>query len=192
MGKRLCFMAGVVSFIAFFGMGLAFSQEAVVPQEDAAVIEPAPAAGLEEGQEMQWVWGEVFNLNPANNEITLKYFDYDTDQDKEILLVADSDTLYENTPSLSGIRLGDNVSIDYMVDNKGGRPVNMARNITLEPEEEIAPEEGDQPVQGDDAQMLLEEGNQPAGAGELFQEEGQLPQDQPMVLPEAGNEPPLE
>lgn len=192
MGKRLCLMVGAVSFIVFFGMGLAFSQETAAPQEDAAVTEPALAAGAEEGQEMQWVWGEVSNLNPASNEITLKYFDYDTDQDKDIVLAADNDTLYENTPSLNGIRLGDNVSIDYMVDTKSGKPVNMAKNITLEPEEEIAPEEGDQPVQGNDPQMLFDEGNQPAETGELFQGEGQLPQDQPMVLPETGNEPPLE
>ena len=186
MGRRIGLILAAAFFIVFFSIGLGFSQETDVQENEAApeqaVLEEAPAqepvVEADEGADTQWVWGEVVNASQSSSEITLKYFDYDTDQDKEITIAVDPDTLYENASSLSGIKKGDNVSIDYVVVGGGEKPKNLAKNITLEPEEaagtegegqqimvpeeEMQPVEGekDLPVQEDEAGMENETGGQ--------------------------------
>ncbi len=91
----------------------------------------------EEIEEIEWVWGDVVALD--ENQITVKYLDYETDEEKEIMVVCDLETEFENISLISEIKVGDSVSIDYVV--REGK--NIAKFISVEKietlEEEILP-----------------------------------------------------
>lgn len=98
-------------------------QDAVMRQE--LIQPPAP----QDESEMQWVWGEVVSVDAQNKAITVKYLDYETDQEKDMTINVDDKTVYDNVKSLDGIAPKDTLSIDYIVtaDN-----LNLARNISKE------------------------------------------------------------
>ena len=106
--------------------------EALAQVEAAPAAKPAEEAKVE--PEIQWVWGEVVSTNPINNEVLVKYVDYDTDSEKEITISADDKTTYENAKSIDEIKVGDSVSIDYEISADGK---NLAKNISLEKPETI-------------------------------------------------------
>ncbi|MFH0827507.1 MAG: hypothetical protein V1923_06480 [Candidatus Omnitrophota bacterium] len=83
----------------------------------------------EGGGNIQWVWGDVMNVDKQNKALAVKYLDYETDQDKEISVGIDDKTIFENVLSLDEIKAGDVVSIDYSVDPIGK---NVAKNISVE------------------------------------------------------------
>ncbi|MDD5166198.1 MAG: hypothetical protein PHQ57_02270 [Candidatus Omnitrophica bacterium] len=123
--------------LLFINLGLASSQE------DAAVKEKLVKA-TEAEPEIQWVWAEVVSVNIEKNEVKIKYFNYETDEEKEIDIAVDNKTTYENIKSINELKIGDTLSIDYVVSPEGK---DIARNISVEkPEaslsgpEKIAPE----------------------------------------------------
>jgi hypothetical protein len=85
--------------------------------------------GVKAEPEIQWVLGEVISTNPINNELLVKYVDYDTDTEKEIIIGADDKTTYDNAKSMDEIKVRDSVSVDYAVSADGK---NLALNISLE------------------------------------------------------------
>lgn len=91
-----------------------------------------PAPSLE--NDIQWAWGDVVSLDVPAKTVTIKYLDYETDQEKELVLTVDEKTTFENIKALEEIKLKDTLSIDYMVtiDNK-----NIAKNISLEKPDEL-------------------------------------------------------
>ena len=105
---------------------------------------PAPLPG----NDVQWAWGDVVNLDIAAKTVTIKYLDYETDQEKELVLTVDEKTAFENLKALEEIKLKDTLSIDYTltIDSK-----NIAKNISfekpdelpasLEPKEDLQPKE---------------------------------------------------
>ncbi|MFH1281602.1 MAG: hypothetical protein ABIH91_02665, partial [Candidatus Omnitrophota bacterium] len=108
----------------------------VVCAEEAVVEESGPEADisnqqavLEKESDMQWAWGEVMNLDNQAGTVTLKYLDYETDQEKELVLVVDEKTTFENINDFGQLKPGDALSIDYTAgaDNK-----NIAKNISFE------------------------------------------------------------
>lgn len=122
-------LAGIFFFLF---LPLAFSQQEA-PQ---AAQPPAPE------EEVSWLWGEVKAVDPAALSLTVMYMDYQTDEEKEMVLTIDARTHFEAINGLSGIKVGDTASIDYAVE--GGR--NVARNISIEtieamPEAPAQPEE---------------------------------------------------
>ncbi|MCM8800084.1 MAG: hypothetical protein NC900_05110 [Candidatus Omnitrophica bacterium] len=87
-------------------------------------------------EEFQWIWGEVISVDTNNKQINIKYFDYETDTEKEMLISIDENTTYEGVNSLLEIKPEDTVSIDYVIkDNK-----NIARLITIEKPQDTATE----------------------------------------------------
>lgn len=98
--------------------------------EGQAGPDPAVATVTQENiaPNTQWVWGEVTSVDAPGKAVTLKYLDYETDQEKELLLTADESTVYENIKSLDEIKPKDNLSVDYTPEN--GK--NMAKSINLE------------------------------------------------------------
>ena len=113
-------------------------QETVTQQPAPQEIVPPQAPVV--AQEMQWLWGEVVNLDLQNNLILVKYLDYETDQEKEATVSVDEKTTYENIGSIGELNQNDAVSIDYIVTADGK---NIARAVSLEkPDETIEiPEE---------------------------------------------------
>jgi len=88
-----------------------------------------PPAALEKEGEAQWVWGEVVSLDAQAKAITLKYLDYETDQEKELTLLVDDRTSFENVKNLDEIKAKDTLSVDYVSEPENK---NIAKNISLE------------------------------------------------------------
>jgi len=108
------------------------SQEITIPQNPATIMPPSES-------ETQWIWGEVVLMDPAAKSLTIKYLDYETDQEKEMVIGVDEKTSYENIKSIDEIKLKDILSIDYI---SGAEGKNTAKNISLEkPESAPAPQE---------------------------------------------------
>jgi hypothetical protein len=82
--------------------------------------------------DVEWLWGEVVSVDAAKNEITVKYLDYETDQEKEMTLTADEKTAYENIKSIAEVKPKDTVSIDYTLNPEGK---SIAKNISVEKSE---------------------------------------------------------
>lgn len=108
---------------------------AVPPVKVTETQESLPAATTE--LETQWVWGEITALDTQNKEVTINYFDYETDTEKELKLSINDNTKYENINSMNDLKLHDTISVDYVLGADGKY---VARNISVEkPEESTAP-----------------------------------------------------
>lgn len=121
----------------------AFAEDAAVVAEDAAVVAENPAAipsepvvitssqqtPSQKESDIQWAWGEVVNLDSEAKKVTLKYFDYETDQEKDLVLVVDEKTTFENIQDFNALKLKDTLSIDYVI---GADDKNIAKNINFE------------------------------------------------------------
>jgi len=105
---------------------LAFSQEQTPLN--------APASDNQAESDTQWLWGEVVSIEVPRNMLLVKYLDYDTEQEKEMVISVNDKTAYENVKSVMEIKLHDAVSIDYVL---GAGGMNLARKISIEKPEEI-------------------------------------------------------
>lgn len=116
---------------------VAFAQEAGVsaPSTSTMPADLAPVPTQNENN-TQWAWGEVTNLDDQAKIITLKYLDYETDQEKELLLAVDEKTTYENIKSFDEIKVKDTLSVDYTA---GPGDKYIAKNISLERPDAIPP-----------------------------------------------------
>ncbi len=83
----------------------------------------------QEEPEIQWVWGEVVLADPVSNRLTVKYLDYDTDQENEMVFAVNDKTTYENAVFLGDIKPGSPVGVDYIIDEEGN---GIAVNISIE------------------------------------------------------------
>ena len=90
-----------------------------------------------EGQ-LRGAWAEVISVDVPSKQIRVSYTDYDTESEKELMIWVDDSTVFENVSSLDGLKAGDTVNIDYVINPKGE---NIAKNITLQ----IYPEETKEP-----------------------------------------------
>ena len=106
-----------------------FAEEAAVAPTGSVVVTSNQQTTLPKEGDMQWAWGEVTNLDNQTQTVTLKYLDYETDQEKDLVLVVDEKTTFENIKDFNELKLKDTISIDYLigVDNK-----NIAKNISFE------------------------------------------------------------
>ena len=87
---RILFLILIAAFLMFLSGSLSLAQEETVPEEAPSVSEP----------ETLWMWGEVVSLDSANKTVLVKYFDYETDAEKEITIAVDDKTTYENISSM--------------------------------------------------------------------------------------------
>ena len=116
----------------------------VTPQENITVQEPmritSPAASAVTvpaavEPETQWLWGEVVSVDAQMGEIKASYLDYETDNEKEILINVNDKTNFENVKSINDIKGSDTISVDYTLSPEGK---NIAKNISVEKAEETA------------------------------------------------------
>jgi hypothetical protein len=116
----------------------------------ASEVAPETAVDIE----MQWLWGEASAIDAQNKTLMVKYLDYETDQEKEMLLSIDDKTAFENVKSLEEIKVQDTLSIDYIIGADGK---NAARNISVErPEEAVIPLENIDPLGTYEPSLKLE------------------------------------
>lgn len=108
---------------------------ATTPVVDPAVTPEVTPAAAE--PETQWIWGEVVSVDIPANEISVKYLDYETDNEKEMKIGVNEKTTYENAGSINDLKAGNTISVDY-VSTPDGK--NTAKNISIEkPEEATVP-----------------------------------------------------
>lgn len=108
--------------------GLSFSQEEVAhPGEGVDSQENVAVA------QMQWLWGEVVSLDPGINQMLVRFVDYETSNEQEIIMNVDAQTVYEGVKSIYEIKASDTVTIDYIVTTEGE---NIARSISVESRQE--------------------------------------------------------
>jgi hypothetical protein len=120
--KNFFVALGILFLLISLNQGSGFSQE------ETAQPQAAVAADVSIEPETQWVWGEVLSIDQQKKEITVKYLDYESDQEKQMAVLADDKTAYENVKSLDEIKAGDTAGIDYIdLDGK-----LIAKNISLE------------------------------------------------------------
>lgn len=125
-------LTAVLFGIVFLSLAaITFSQQETVPggQANPETLPP------EEDEGISWVWGEVKSVDAGTSTFTVTYMDYQTDEEKELVLNVDPATKFEGVKDVSAIKVGDTASIDYLV--KDG--VNIAKNISIE-EMEAMPE----------------------------------------------------
>ena len=108
---------------------IAFAEESVVAPADPAVVSFDQQVVSKNGSNTLWAWGEVTNLDAQAKTLILKYLDYETDQEKELVLAVDEKTVFENINSLGEIKIKDTLSIDYTIGADGK---NIAKNINFE------------------------------------------------------------
>jgi hypothetical protein len=115
---------------------IALAEEAAPGAENPVVSVAGPAVSISTPQapsqnenDTQWAWGEVVNVDGAGKTITVKYLDYETDQERDIVLVVDEKTTFENIKIFDEIKVQDTLSVDYIIGPDGK---NIAKNIGLE------------------------------------------------------------
>ncbi len=119
------------------GQNTAPAIAAPVTTASTDAIPPAPVSGENAATKEQSIYGEVQVVNAAANSLTVQYYDYDSDEEKTIELVADKDTKIENAAALGNINKSDWVDVTYTTSD--GK--NVAKSIMVEKEEkeEAAP-----------------------------------------------------
>jgi hypothetical protein len=127
MGKKTTFIFISLFCLLFVSCGWAIAQEQDLPG-------PINEEGAVES-DILWLWGEVASIDTQNNALAVKYFDYETDQEKEMSVIADNKTIFENIKAFGELKPQDTVSIDY-IGAPGGK--NIAKNISVERPEVIS------------------------------------------------------
>jgi N-acetylmuramoyl-L-alanine amidase CwlA len=121
--KMLAVLAACLTMGSF---GLAYAQG----QQDMAA--PQSEQTAQEESQTQWQYIEVTGIDLAKNALSGKYIDYDTDAEKEMTILVDKDTVFENAKSLAEIKVQDTAGVDYLVTADGK---NLAKNISVEKSE---------------------------------------------------------
>jgi len=93
------------------------------------LAEEAAVTASNAANDTQWIWAEVVGVDASAKSLTLKYLDYETDLEKQIVLGVDENTVYENIKSFDEIKVADTLSVDYVLLADGK---NIAKNISLE------------------------------------------------------------
>jgi hypothetical protein len=152
----LLFVALVSLLFIFTGIGLSQEPEGQTLADYEGMVEA----------DILWLWGEVSSLDTQNKTLLVKYFDYETDQEKEMVVATDSKTIYENIKSFDEIKPQDTVSIDYIVSPEGK---GIAKNISVEkpegegvPQSSSVPEMQPKPAAQDETMSGLPEAAPPA------------------------------
>ncbi|HNW39458.1 MAG TPA: hypothetical protein PKI44_03410 [Candidatus Omnitrophota bacterium] len=182
--KKEVILSGLVAVMmaaAQFG----FAEETAVAPADSGTIISGPETLSPKETDMQWAWGEVTNLDSQAKILTLKYLDYETDQEKEMDLAVDEKTTFENIKDFSELKLKDTLSIDYVtgVDNK-----NIAKNISYEKPDVVAVASENTAENKLPPAAALETAQPPVNAGQSAVETAVLGLEQPQVkLPAAAD-----
>jgi hypothetical protein len=157
MRLKTSVILAVSAFLILINSGLTLAEE------DSAAVEQGVASEISEQNtvpeakaeaEIQWLWGEVVSVDPLNNKLIAKYLDYETDSEKEISLVVDDQTTYENIKSLAELKTLNTISVDYALGRDGRY---LIKNISVEKLE-------GPPAQAEEGQKQPPEPDQPKAA----------------------------
>jgi hypothetical protein len=122
--RNLVPVCAVVVTMMFVSVSAAWSQEAPVPASEQTRSNSEP----------QWLWGEIEAVNAQAKTVQVKYLDYDTDIEKELVITVDDKTKFENAKGLEEIKAQDTVSVDYLSGSDGK---NLALAVSVEKLEDM-------------------------------------------------------
>jgi hypothetical protein len=113
----------------------AAAQTTAQPAADEGKAQGNPATAPTEEKKTEWVWGEVVSVDQANKQIIIKHLDYESYEEVQTTLKVNEKTLFENVTDLSGVKAGDHITVDYIMEGAN----NIADLIVVE-KGETAPE----------------------------------------------------
>ena len=131
MGKRVLWgWILVVALSGLWNMTAGFAEEPITqkPQQ--------PAAAIPDEEDLEYTFGTVKSV--GTDQIVIMEFDYDSGQEKEMTYALDPKVQLNNAASLQEIKQGDEVDIDYRVqdDRKIAAVISVAKPLPGEPAEE--------------------------------------------------------
>ena len=91
-----------------------------------------------EGPKELSIYGEAQGVNADSNSVAVQYYDYDSDEEKNIELILDKDAKIDGASGINDIKSGSWVDVSYEV--KDGK--NIVKAISVETEEEFLADEG--------------------------------------------------
>ncbi len=115
--------------IIALSISLIFLSSIIACAQEGNIVLGPEEPKVQDGPEVQWLWGEVLNVDPTYSQIRVRFLDFLNDTERELLLTVDNDTTYENISVLEEIKRKDNLSIDYIVTSSG---LYLAKYIGLE------------------------------------------------------------
>jgi len=127
MRSYLWVMLLAVMFLGFVA-AQGFSQETVMDSQEE-VTGSQEEMTEEEFVTEEWLLGDVVAVDLENSRLIVSYIDNETEEEKEISLLVDEATTYENAVSLDEIKVGNVVAIDYILEPDGKA---VALNIRVE------------------------------------------------------------
>lgn len=137
MKEGKLFTSAILFSLISLNVNVAFGQDnATSPetQQSPAAAQEETVAPVPSDSDIQWLWGEVGAVDSQNKEITIKYLDYETDNEKEIKITVEDKTTFENVKSINDIKANDTISVDYVFSADGKY---VAKNISVEKPEGI-------------------------------------------------------
>ena len=102
---------------------------------EAPALAPAASEKSAPPEEIS-IYGEIKAVNQAASSVTVQYYDYDSDQEKSIEIMTDSNTKMENAATINDIKQGNWADVIYAIIN--GK--NIAKSIVVEKEEDTPAE----------------------------------------------------
>lgn len=126
--KKFAVLSSFIILITVITL-IAFAEEPPAASVNPPAASAEQPAGPKSENETQWAWGEVTSLDYQARTLTLKYLDYETDQEKDLVLTVDEKTAFENIKNFDEIKINYTLSVDYMVGSDGK---NIAKNINFE------------------------------------------------------------
>jgi hypothetical protein len=135
----VCLAVAMASFFLLTGAGIC--QEAAKSEAAPAKAEPAAKAEPEE----EAIYGEVLAVNEADGSMTVQYYDYDADEEKNLEVGIDKATKFENAAALKDVKKGDWVDVSYLPSasaKKTAKSVKVEKAEDLEALGDAAPAEG--------------------------------------------------
>ncbi len=117
----------ILSVVVFLFVAGLLTLANILCAEETNVYETAPVT-VEAQTQAVYVFGEVVSVDPEVNGITIQYYDYEANELKEMILLLDSNTKFENFQAISEITAGDTVNAEYNI----AEGKNLVQNISVE------------------------------------------------------------
>jgi len=76
-----------------------------------------------------WLWGEVVSVDVNASSLLVSYLDFNLDEEKQIVIKIDAQTVLEGAKSVAEISAGDIVSIDFVKENE---TTNLGKKVLVE------------------------------------------------------------
>lgn len=127
---RYAMMLAAAAVVLGVSPSCSYSQQGVA--ENPAPASVAVAAPADETS----IYGEVQSVSGEAGSMTVQYYDYDSDEERSVVIVTDAGTKLENVAGVGEIKKGDWVDVTYVSAGSG----NLARSVFVEKEEEIPQE----------------------------------------------------